>query len=98
MPRPSPEFRHSLTVELPNGREVNVDLTFAGYYQPARLYGAPENCSPEDGEVTILTAHTEEDGTVEWNEWATRVKLTEADIESIEGRLMDVIQKARYGE
>lgn len=47
MPRPSPEFRHSLTVELPNGREVNVDLTFAGYYQPARLYGAPENCSPE---------------------------------------------------
>ena len=88
----SPEFTHSYTQTMPDGREVDVELTFTGYYDPGRTYGPPENCYPPEGEVNIHTAHTEVDGTMDFDEWAKKVQLSDADVRSIEDRLMERIQ------
>jgi hypothetical protein len=87
---------HSYTQPLPDGREVDVDLTFSGYYDPGNVWGPMDSCYPPEGEVNIYTARTEEDGEMDFDEWAWAVGLTEADIKSIEDRLMERIQESRY--
>ena len=88
----------SFAVALPDGREVDVTVTFDGYYDPGCTYGLPENCYPPDGEVTVHTVATEADGTLDFDEWAAKVGLTEKDIGDIEDRLMDEIRDAQFSQ
>ena len=40
-----------MTVTDTAGAEHDVTIKFAGYYDPGKLYGPPENCYPPEGEV-----------------------------------------------
>ena len=89
----SPEFTHSYTQTMPDGREVDVELAFTGYYTAGKCFGPPENCYPPDSEVNIETATTEEDGEMTFDEWVKKAGLTAKDVESIEDMLMERIQE-----
>jgi hypothetical protein len=89
----SPEFTHSYTQTLPDGREVDVELAFTGYYDPGRCYGPPEDCYPPDGEVNIHQATTDEDGEMDFDAWATKHGIPEKDLKDIEDMLMERIQE-----
>lgn len=38
---------------LPEVEEIELELSYDYYYRPARTYGPPEDCSPEEEEVEI---------------------------------------------
>ena len=94
----SPMFTHSYTQTMPDGREVDVTLMFSGYYDPGNISGPIDRCYPPEGEVNIHTATTEENGEMDFDEWAKKVGLSAKDLESIEEMLMERIQDARYQE
>jgi hypothetical protein len=86
---------HVFTQALPDGREVDVSVTFSGYYDPGRTYGPPESCWPPEGKVNIHSIQVELEPTQDFDEWAKKVGLSEKDIAGIEDRLMEQIQEAQ---
>jgi len=89
---------HAFAQALPDGSEVDVSVTFSGYYDPGCSYGLPENCYPPEGEININTIQIENEPAQDFDEWARKVGLTEADIAGIEDRLMEQIQEAQYSQ
>ena len=47
-----PTFTHCLTIG--DEEDVEVEVEWEGYYEPARISGPPENCYPEESEMDIL--------------------------------------------
>ena len=86
---------HAFSQALPDGREVDVAVTFSGYYDPGQTYGPPENCYPPEGEVNIQSIQVELEPTQDFDEWVKKVGLTEKDVAAIESRLMEQIQEAQ---
>lgn len=54
-------FDSYVTVEV-NGEEVEcpVTITFSASYTPAKTYGPPEDCYPEDSEMEFDKVETDE--------------------------------------
>ena len=84
---------HSFTQALPNGSEVDVSVTFSGYYDPGCSYGLPENCYPAESEVSVLTASTEETGDMDFDDWVTKMGLSAKDVASIEEKLLERVRE-----
>lgn len=40
-------------LELPSGIEVTLEVEYEAFYIPAKTYGPPEDCYPEDGELQL---------------------------------------------
>jgi hypothetical protein len=66
------------------GQEVEVTLTFKGYYDPGCSSGLPENCYPPEGEIEILTATTTDGVKTDFDDWSKLMNLTPEDVTTIE--------------
>ena len=91
-------YEASFNQKLPNGDEVDVTIKFSGYYDPGNVCGPMDNCYPPEGEVNIKSIAIENGPDQDFDEWAAKVGLPEADLEAIESRLMETIQEARYAD
>jgi len=72
------------TIELPDGSEHDVRVSYEGYYQRAKVDGLPEDCYPAEGGMEITSVEfigewPEGLGEVEFNKLCDRFKdrLTE---------------------
>ena len=46
---------HTVFITPPDGSDVELEVEYEAFYQPAKLYGPPENCCPADGELSVLS-------------------------------------------
>jgi hypothetical protein len=93
MNRRHPTMADSFTQKLPDGREVDVTVTFSGYYDPGNVCGPMDSCYPPEGEVNIDTIQVEHEPAQDFDEWADKVGLPAQDRAGIENRLMERIQE-----
>ena len=49
------------TIDLEDGTEVEVVVSYEAHYEPARICGLPEDCSPADGDIDELSCFCEDD-------------------------------------
>ena len=91
-------YETSFNQKLPNGDEVDVTVTFGGYYDPGNVCGPMDICYPPEGEVDIQSIAVEDSAAMDFDEWVKNNGLSEKDVETIEGRCMETIQESRYDD